>query len=400
MGSVKTALVIGAGVAGPVVAMALRRIGIRSTIYEAHTAAPGDLGGVITLTANGLDALAVVGADDAVRRIGWPVTRFLLADHKGRPIPGYELPRDLPCAQAVWRYDLCRTLSSMALAEGVSIEYGKRLVGVSESADDVTAEFADGGTARADVLIGADGVRSAVRTLIDPAAPPPKYFPLLDFYGVSDLVVPGTSDSPCAIVGRRAVLGYWPQIEGGTVWYGNLPIDGPLTAAAARRVPAAQWLDRIRRVYADDALARDLFAHTSPDRLCVAGSMVMMPPVPRWHRGRMVLVGDSVHAPSSSSAQGAALAAESAVELVRCLRDLGDPATAFTAYEQARRARVEKIAARMAKGNVVKASGAVAMSLLRLLWPIVSRTVASPEVLFGAICRHRTDWAAPARPPR
>ncbi|WP_435867275.1 FAD-dependent monooxygenase, partial [Streptosporangium canum] len=61
------------------------------------------------------------------------------------------------------------------------------------------------------------------------------------------------------------------------------------------------------------------------------GSLEIMPKVPHWYRDRMVLVGDSVHAPSSSSGQGASLAMESAIQLARCLRDLPDVAGAFAA---------------------------------------------------------------------
>ena len=85
-----------------------------------------------------------------------------------------------------------------------------------------------------------------------------------------------------------------------------------------------------------------------------------MPPVPHWHRGRMVLVGDAAHAPSNSSGQGASLAIESAVQLARCLRDLPDSRRAFAAYERLRRTRVEKVAARAARINQAKAPGAVA----------------------------------------
>ena len=77
-------------------------------------------------------------------------------------------------------------------------------------------------------------------------------------------------------------------------------------------------------IYADDVPARDILRHTSSDQLASFGSMEIMPSVPHWHRGRMVLVGDAAHAPSSSSGQGASLAAESAVQLARCLRDLPD----------------------------------------------------------------------------
>ena len=88
--------------------------------------------------------------------------------------------------QIVGRGDLHRVLQDRAAEAGVRFEYGKRLVGATETADAVTATFADGTTATADVLIGADGVRSTVRTLIDPDAPAAGYTGLLGFQGYVD----------------------------------------------------------------------------------------------------------------------------------------------------------------------------------------------------------------------
>ncbi len=65
------------------------------------------------------------------------------------------------------------------MRRGVPTEYGKRPVAATPEAGGGTATFADGSTAHADLLIGADGLRSTVRTIIDPGAPPPRYVPLL-----------------------------------------------------------------------------------------------------------------------------------------------------------------------------------------------------------------------------
>jgi 2-polyprenyl-6-methoxyphenol hydroxylase-like FAD-dependent oxidoreductase len=106
----------------------------------------------------------------------------------------------------------------------------------------------------------------------------------------------------------------------------------------------------------------------------------------------MVLVGDSAHAPSSSSGQGASLAVESAIELARCLRDLPDAASAFTAYERVRRPRVEEVAARAARTNSNKAAGPLAKALMGLVMPIALRTFLRPERTIGALHRYRIDW--------
>ncbi|WP_143751397.1 NAD(P)/FAD-dependent oxidoreductase [Collimonas sp. PA-H2] len=126
--------------------------------------------------------------------------------------------------------------------------------------------------------------------------------------------------------------------------------------------------------------------------MLVAGAGEILPPVPQWHRSRMVLVGDAAHAPSSSSGQGASLAMESAIQLARCLPDLPDAATAFLAYEQLRRPRVEKVAADAAKTNNRKASGPVAKALFSLLMPLAMKTFFTPEKMFGSLHGYRIDW--------
>ncbi|MCW2890183.1 MAG: monooxygenase, FAD-binding protein [Streptosporangiaceae bacterium] len=392
MTGVRTALVIGGGVAGPVAAMALRRAGIEPTVYEAYESTADGIGGTLTVAPNGLDALGILGADEAVRAIGLPMVHTVMADGHGKRIGEFPSLPDLPPSRAMWRSELYRALHDDAVAQGIRIEYGKRLIGVEDTPTGITARFADGSTANGDVLIGADGVRSTVRTLIDPAAPAPDNVPLLNFGAAADIAVPAEPDATYFVFGRRAFLGYWVQPDGRTAWFGNLPHDKPMTSAQAREVPAAEWLRRLREVYADDVPGRDLLEHTSADELFVLGSMEIMPKLPHWHRGRMVLVGDSAHAPSASSGQGASLAAESAVQLARCLRDLPDVPSAFAAYERLRRPRVEKVAARAAKTNNSKALGPVAITLMRLMMPVAMKTFLTPEKTLGPEQRYRIDW--------
>jgi 2-polyprenyl-6-methoxyphenol hydroxylase-like FAD-dependent oxidoreductase len=119
-----------------------------------------------------------------------------------------------------------------------------------------------------------------------------------------------------------------------------------------------------------------------------------MPPVPHWHRGRMVLVGDAVHAPSNSTGQGASLAIESAIQLARCLRDMTDLPSAFAAYERLRRPRVEKIAARGARISHAKTPGPIAQRMMRLMLPIMLATM-NVEKTTAAEQRYTIDWNTP-----
>ncbi|GII76246.1 FAD-dependent oxidoreductase [Sphaerisporangium rufum] len=394
MTSARTAIVVGGGIAGPVAALALRRAGIEATVYEAYAETADGVGGMLSVAPNGLDALRAVGAEEAVRAAARPSARMVMTDGRGRRLS--ELPGlpGLPASQVLWRSDLYRALHDHAVAEGVPVQTGRRLVAAEETAGGVTAHFADGSTASADVLVGADGIRSTVRGLIDPAAPGPRHVPLLNFGALAGVQVPTDPETMYFAWGRRAFAGYWPHDEG-TAWFANVPHAAPMTAAEARRTSPAEWLARLREVYAGDVPAAELVRHTRPEDLQIFGTSEIMPPVPHWYRGRMVLVGDAVHAPSPSSGQGAALAAESAVQLARCLRDLPDVPSAFAAYEALRRARVEKVAARAARTNQSKGLGPAARAVMGVIMPLASRAFFTPEKAHGFEQRHHIDWDAP-----
>ncbi|MFJ9721213.1 FAD-dependent monooxygenase [Streptomyces sp. NPDC101209] len=352
----RTALVIGGGIAGSTVAMALHRAGSEATVHEAYQLTADGIGGGLSLAPNGVRALDAIGAGDVVRRVGTPMRGTVLRTADGTPLGEITLPEDLPPSRFVWRGDLNRALQEEAGARGVRTVHGKRLVTAEDTGDGVTARFADGTTARADILIGTDGIRSTVRTLIDPDAPRPHYAGLLGFAApLADTHLPATEGKLHVGYGPGGSFGHLVHADGSGGWFVNLPHPQPLTLAQARRTPARQWLQTLRRAFTghcDPAAA--LLARTDPADLLITGPLETMPPVPVWSRGRMVLVGDAVHAASPSSGQGASQAIESSVQLARCLRDLPHR-QAFAAYESLRRARVERIIALAARTNASKA---------------------------------------------
>jgi 2-polyprenyl-6-methoxyphenol hydroxylase-like FAD-dependent oxidoreductase len=393
MTEVRTAIVIGGGIAGPVAALALRRAGITATVYEAYPSTADGIGGTLALAPNGVAALRVVGADEAVATIAIPITRMALAVGRRRvELPG--LP-GVPPLQLVHRSDLYRVLHDRAVSGGVVVEYGRRLVDVRETGTGINARFADGSTASGDILVGADGIRSTVRGLIDPDDPGPRFTGLLGFEAVARHDVDAAPGTMTFAFGKRGYYLYWPEPGGGTRWGVNLPQDRPMSLAEARAVPAADWMRTLRAAYADDDPGRDLMLTSNTDDLQVVGSLMIMPRLRHWHSGRMVLVGDSAHAPSNSSGQGASLAIESAVQLARCLRDLPDIPSAYAAFERLRRGRVEKVAARAARINQAKAPGAVARVLMPLLMPLLTKTAMKPEKTIGPEQRYVIDWDAP-----
>jgi FAD-dependent urate hydroxylase len=392
---IKNALIVGGGIAGPVAAMALQKAGIEPTVYEAYAGAADGKGGGLSLAPNGMEALDLVGAADAARKLGKPMTGIVLQDWKGNPLGEFGNPPGIAPMLFMFRHEIYRALLDEAASRGIRIEHGKRLVDAAETTDGVTARFADGTEASGDVLVGADGIHSVVRRLIDPAAPTPQYAGLISFGAL--IARPGigaTGGKMNMPFGKKGFFGYQVFDDDTAVWFVNLPHAEATTLAEVQRTPAEEWLRLLPPLYADDRTpAADLIGRTAPEELIVVGPMENMPRVPMWSRGRMVLVGDSVHAPSSSSGQGASLAVESAVELARCLRDLPHP-QAFTAYEKARRPRVEKVIAATNRKNSAKAAGPVMRTVNALAIKAFAK-MAKPEKM-AWVFHNRIDWDAPA----
>jgi len=398
---VQTAIVIGGGIAGPVTAIALQQAGIEAVVYEAYPQSAEGVGGGMSIAPNGLDALDVIGVGDLVRPAGQAMTGIVMQDWKGQRLGEFGNPPGVPPMQFFYRSDLLGALEAAARQRDIRIEYEKRLAKVTETAESVTAHFTDGTQATADILIGADGIRSTVRTLIAADAPEPRYAGLISFGArVEESRLPSTDGKMLMSFGKRAFFGY--QVFGSTaVWFVNLPHAEPMTTAEVRRTAPEQWLPLLAEQFkADGTPAAVVISRTDPADLIIVGPMENMPRVPVWSKGRMVLVGDSAHAPSSSSGQGASLAIESAVQLARYLRDLPYD-RAFAAYEAERRPRVERIIRETTHKNNAKTAGPVGRVINAWTLRIFTR-LAKPERM-AWMFDYRIDWDAPAidtRPER
>lgn len=402
MSAVKTAAVIGGGIAGLVSGIALRRVGIDVTVYEAHGHSAHGVGKLLLMAPNGMAALRCLDADQQVAETGPAIQRTVVENNTGRRLGSFvDLP-GLPSSRMFNRGDLYQGLAAVAAERGVQVEYGKRIVAFDEGARGVLAHFGDGTTGTADILIGADGIRSTVRTMLDENAPGPRYVGLLGFG--SSVPREGLRSTGGAIhyaLGTRAPFAYHVGDEGDPVdrtgWFAGLPFDEPLTAAEVDAVPGEMWLRRLKELFDDDRIpALRMLDRITGDDLVNIGRLEEMPRVPVWHSGRAVLVGDSAHAMSPSTGQGGALAIEGAVQLARCLRDLPTVAGAFRAYEQLRRDRVERVIAGSAVVTGARTpAGRIGRLLRDLLAPIAMRSDKSREKSLGWIHRYTIDWESP-----
>ena len=392
----RRALIVGGGIAGPVAAMALRRAGIDVTVYEAHVPTAEEVGSYLTVASNGLDALRAVDAHGPVVTAGFPTPTNVLWSGAGRRLGaasnGGALP-DGTVSHTIKRARLYRELYRLASDRGVPFEFGKRLVGAEPaSAGGVVARFEDGTAVTSDLLVGADGVHSVTRRLIDPAAPAGRYVGLVNFGGYTPHAAPAEPGIWQMIFGRHAFFGYVVDPAGGTVWFANVP-RRPVSPAERAATTAEQWKRQLLELFAwDRGPAAELIA--AGELELAADNTHDLPKVPAWHKGPMVIIGDAAHAPSPTSGQGASMAAEDAVVLAKCLRDLPDAGQAFAAYERLRRRRVERIVAEGARTGSAKTPGPVGRVVRDLLLPVVFRFLVTDRRrawLFG----HHLDWDSP-----
>jgi FAD-dependent urate hydroxylase len=396
-GTMRKALIIGGGVAGPVTAMALQRAGIDAVVYEAHPQTTEEVGSYLTVATNGLDALRVIDADKPVLAEGFPTPTNVLLSSGGRRLGAVSNGGTLPdgtVSHTIKRARLYRALHQEATRRGIQVEFGKRLVDATVMPDGgVVAHFGDGSQAAGDLLIGADGVHSATRRLIDPAAPAGHYVGLVNFGGHTDQTVPGAEPGVWHMIfGKHAFFGYVDDSTAGTVWFANVP-RAKVSPAERAATTAEEWQRQLVELFADDrGPAADLVA---AGRLELAGDSTHdLPSVPTWYKGPMVIIGDAAHAPSPTSGQGASMAAEDAVVLAKCLRDLPDLPRALAAYERLRRARVERIVAQGARTGRSKTPGPVGRVLQGMILPLVFRFLVT-EKSMAWIYGHHIDWDAP-----
>ncbi len=385
------ALVIGGGMAGPVTAMALHRAGIEATVYEAYDRAADGVGAFLTLAVNGMAALRTLDLHAGVRALGFDTPRMTMSMGNGKRVLdlGFGAPlSDGTHNQTITRSALYGFLRDEAVRRGVPIEYGKRLVSAESSADGVVAIFADGSTVRGDLLIGADGLRSASRRIIDPAAPDPRYVPLLNAGGYAKGVrVDGEPGVMNMIFGRQCFFCYVVSPSGDVWWFANPRQPRELPAAELAAVTPAQWRSRLTGLFATDHSPAVALIEAT-DELFSGWNTYDFPTVPTWHRDRKIIIGDAAHATSPASGQGASMALEDAITLAKCLRDLPDVPAAFAAYETLRRTRVERVVAHGKRNGDGKTLGPVGQKVL----PLIMRLARPTERKLAWLYDHRIDW--------
>jgi 2-polyprenyl-6-methoxyphenol hydroxylase-like FAD-dependent oxidoreductase len=339
-------LIGGGGIAGPAAAIALAKAGIDAEVLEARPPGDEEAGAFLVLTANGQDALAAIDVHGPVLAASFPANRVQVFSPAGDLLADAPAGRGQAVPRTITRAALSRLLREQAAQRGIGIRYGRRVTSAAVGPDGrVTVTCDDGSRATGDLLIGADGIHSPVRTLIDPAAPAPRYVGLTIACGYAEGRPPADAgtDGFAMYYGGRAFFGCTVAPDGRTWWFARVP--GPRPGEAG---PGTA--DRIAAAFDADGTPAARLIRATPGPLTVTSAFDLAH-LPAWSTGAMVVMGDAAHAASPATTQGASLAIEDGVTLARCLRDLPRQADALTAYERLRRARVEGIVRAGASGD-------------------------------------------------
>jgi 2-polyprenyl-6-methoxyphenol hydroxylase-like FAD-dependent oxidoreductase len=377
----RKALIIGAGIAGPVAAIFLRKAGFAAELFEAWPYSTG-IGGGLQIAPNGMHVLAEIGLAEEMIRRGSVAESFDFYSQSGRLLGS--LNRNMEARFGQPAVNMCRAtlneaLINQAWCSNVELRFEKRLAAIEDRADrPLVAHFTDGSTAEGDFIIGADGVHSAVRTHVVPDGPTPFDTGLIGFGGfVPREVLDAFPIGQCVetTFGQSGFFGYGfcsSDPADGVMWWSTQPSHG-VDAATFR----AMSQDAIRRHLLDFHRG---WHDPIPQILAAAENIVVtdtldVATLPMWSRGRALLIGDAAHATSPHAGQGASLALEDAMRLGALMSRDQELGLTFQNFEAERRPRAEKIVALARRNGNSKrefsATGAwIRDHMLKLLLPI------------------------------
>lgn len=377
-------VVVGAGIGGLTTAIALDRLGVPVEVFE-RAPELQEVGAGIGLWPNAIRALDRLGVGADVRALAVGRTSGSARTPSGRIL--ITLTEEaLHVRYGAPTTGIMRTELQLRLAEHFGLDrihLGQELVGFDQDDDQVRAHFADGGTAEGTILVGADGLRSVVRSgLLGDG--PPRYRGDTAWRGLA----PRSAELDPLLevfetVGRGARFGVFPLHGGRIMWFAGAvrpegERDGPdvLTDLRAR---FAEWHDPIPRV----------LELTDPTSI-LRNDIYDRPPGRRWVDGRVALLGDAAHPMGPDLGQGACQAIEDAETLALAIGSFVDPRTGLRVYERIRTRRVRTV------GRIVSLTGWLA----NRSHPVAC---AARDTVLGmtppGVARRQTDLVAGWDPP-
>jgi len=341
-------LVVGAGIGGLTAALALQRIGLKVSVFE-HAPQLGEVGAGLTISSNATHALEYVGLGDFMAKTGdVPETGASVHYKTGEVLYHTQRGNEFSKKYGAEYYQIHRADLHTALADAVrandpqAIHLNHTFKSFSQTASDVTATFMNGQSYTADLVIGCDGVRSAVRAAMF-GAEAPRFTGQAAFRGLVDAdpvrahIVPTPSST--AMGPGRIFTRYFVRKRTMVNFVGIARTDA--WKEEGWSIPAT--VDEMLSVYGDfNEHVIAIIKSTPPGRLFKWG-LFDRDPLPQWTIGRVSLLGDAAHPMLPFLGMGAAMALEDAAILGRSFEAANTYDEALKRYEAARKDRTTQV---------------------------------------------------------
>ncbi len=310
--------ILGGGIAGLSVALALCQRGYSPRVYE-RRAGPATMGAGVTLWPNAGFVLEELGLLQDIAAAGGRPVVMRRQDAAGNSLGGIDialLDRTMGYpTHTILRRDLQAVLLDHAVQAGIHVEFGHRAVAIDlDASGKAVARFENGMSIRPDLLIGADGRMNSVAREFVAGDNTPVYQGFVNWIGVAQ--------GQNALVDDIAIQDYW----GSGIRFGCVVVRPELVYWAAAQVrpllettPAADMRQEIEDLFSgwSEPVTRVIQATPAHDIRLIA--VHDLEPLSTWSRANVLLVGDAAHAPLPTSGQGACQALEDAWHLARCL---------------------------------------------------------------------------------
>lgn len=347
-------LIIGGGFSGMAAAILLRKQGAEVDLVEID---PGwrSYGAGISLGGATLRAFRTLGILDAFLEHGNASDGVRLCLPHGPQVAELPTPRiagpDIPGGGAIMRPVLARILAEATCASGTNVRLGCTFTAIEQDADGVEVSFTDGSRQRYDLVIGADGLYSKVRATVFPQAPKPQY----SGQAVWRAVLPRPADIETCVMwmGPRIKPGVNPVSK--TEMYLFVTEPRPTND----HVDPATFADHLRGLLADfpAPALQALREQIGPDSQIVYRPLEgLLMPRP-WFSGRVVLIGDTVHATTPHLASGACIGIEDALVLAEELGREVPLVAALAAFEERRWERCRMVVQNSARLGEIEVAG-------------------------------------------
>ncbi len=330
--------IIGGGIGGLTLAIAMQRKGMNVKVYES---APRfkPLGAGIALAANAMKAFVEIGIVEEIVRAGKKIKGMFIKDVSGKIITftdAEQLTKQFGVINnfTIHRADLHEVLS--CLLQPATIEFGKMCVDVNQNAGGVTIHFSNGNTAEADYLIACDGIHSPIRKKLLPGSLP-RYAGYTCWRAIVDNVPEGfNSDETTESWGSGRRFGVVPLSNNRVYWFATLNAK-----ASDPKMRDATTKDLLEYFGDFHFPVPDLLERTNQEQL-IWSDIIDIKPIKQFAFGRIVLMGDAAHATTPNMGQGACMAIEDAATLANGLIKYS-PEEAFKKFEVHRIKRTTNI---------------------------------------------------------